>query len=97
MVVVTVAEKFNQKQSKPNKLLKIIQPLEETEVEIHSKNLLNRINRFNGWTDGTKGAFFGFTLHSSVKEFFQWKFWEELVYFFRGFTKIIWKYFKKRF
>ena len=70
MVVVMVAEKFSQKHSNPNKLFKIIQPLEETEVEINSKILLNTINRFSGWTDGTKGAFTGFTLHSSVKEFF---------------------------
>ena len=85
MLVVTVVEKFSQKQSKPNKLFKIIQPLEEIEVEIHSKKLLNTINRFNGWTDGTKGAFFGFTLHSSVKEFFSESFGKNWYIFFWGF------------
>ena len=80
MVVVTVAAVCGRKRGESSKFFKIIQPLEETEVGIHSKNLLNSIDGLNGWTGETKTVFSGFSLNSGKKNFVcQWKFREKLV------------------
>ena len=78
-VLVIDAAVDDQKQGEPSKFLKIIQPLEKTEVGIHSKNLLDTIDGFNGSTGETKTVFSGFAPNSGKKNFFQWKFWEKLV------------------
>ena len=69
-MLVIVAAVCGRKRGELSKFLKIIQPLAETEVGFHSKNLLDTIDGFNGSTGETKTVFSGFALSSGKKKIF---------------------------
>ena len=104
MVLVMVATVCGRKQGKPSKILKTIQPLEETEVGIHSKNFIITIDDFKGWTWETKTVFPASLQIWTKKNFFSVKFLRKVGnnfffedFFLKMFWNIFWEFWNQKF